>query len=510
MRRLDRESGIVLLAVFMVGLVLFATSTVALTFSVTEADMMNRRFDELAAFYLAEGALETAKYEIAQNIDTDTGPPGQRDGIGVASGTKSFGTFEVTSTDLGDGHYQLDATGVGNDGSIIYLTTTVAKGTMKTTRFPPGGMSMVGDLDSANISLDLDSDFILSGGDGAALTLSQQATYDWFGDQLAGAIDSGNLPAVNLTGGVTNTFNYAGTDYDLPLEMEPDYDARLTALENTYLDLRAKADELRIGADIAVSGDADDDDEVSFNGTIGSPTSPVTLQVPNDLNLSNRTITGYGTLIVADHLTLNNTTLDWHGDIFVKGDGIIGFMVAHNNSVINVTGNLVNLGEASWLTYIGAWGGSQWNVDGNFFIGSNWTDSSWARGYLDVAGGSTVSVDGVLTMIGRKSGIDTDGNAANELLVNGMFQAAVPDTSSTSLNLDFDGVVEIYRDTTLIESAMSALHDLGIEHDIVTSIEDVVTDLGLGETKAWQKGKSGSAGAGGKHGNGKGNGKGNS
>ena len=353
------------------------------------------------------------------------------------------------------------------------------RGTRKTTRFPPGGLTFVGDLDYSDIRLDLDGDFILDGGSGAALTLSNEETYEWFGEQFAAAIDDGYLPEPNLTGGVTNTFTHDGTDYELPLDLLSGYDDRLKALENTYLDLRDLSKDLQSGAQVIRHAD-------DFGGTFGSEENPVTVYVDRNFIAANETITGYGTLIVADHLLLRNTTLDWHGDVFVKGKGLLGAMVAAGGSTVNVTGNLINLGQSFGITYIGAWGGSEVNVGGNFFIGSDWS-SRWARGFLDIAGGSTVSVDGVMTMIGRKTGIDTDGRRDNHLYVNGMLQLAVPDTTRVRMHLDFDGVVEIHRDTELIERAMTALHDLGIEHDIVSSIEDVVADFGLGETKSWKK-----------------------
>ena len=91
MRTFDRESGIMLLAVLMVVMVLFGSGAVALSFSASQSNAVSTRVDEVAAFYLAEGAIETAKYEIGQNIDTHA------DGIGVATGQKTFGSFDVVN-----------------------------------------------------------------------------------------------------------------------------------------------------------------------------------------------------------------------------------------------------------------------------------------------------------------------------------------------------------------------------------------------------------------------------
>ena len=457
-----------LLGVAMVVVLLLATTGALVSFSVSESDVLNRRVDRTVAFLLAEGAIESSKFELAQGVDLAA------DGLGTISGSNSMGSFKVQTTDLGASVYQLDAAGVGGRGTVVTVSATVEIGT-RSSSFPPGGLSLVGELDPDRITLRLNDGFIIDGADGAAVTLSDPQSYDWFAEQFAAAIDNGDLHSESLSGDATNTFTYNDTDYELPVQLTPSYDSRLLELQNTYLDLIVKASEIQEGAR----------DLSNFTGTYGSPETPVIVRVDEDRSVSKETITGYGTLIVSDSLSLSNTKLDWHGNIIVMGSDRAASLSATGSSVVNVTGNLIALGEVDASAHVGVWGGSNLNVDGNLFIGTNWIEESRSDAALDVAGGSEVNVNGVLTMIGRSSEINTDGDVGNNLFVNGMLQVAVPDTDRTSLRLDFDtGITEIHRDVAKIQNAMTLLHDLGVEYDIATSIEHVISS-GFTTTKAW-------------------------
>ena len=113
-----RESGIVLLAALMVVMMLFASITVVLNFSVSESSVLEDRVDELEAFYLAEAALAAAKHEIDSGVDV--GPAG----LGSISGSKGTGDYTVTATEVG-GVYTLTATGTSSSGSTVVLESTV-------------------------------------------------------------------------------------------------------------------------------------------------------------------------------------------------------------------------------------------------------------------------------------------------------------------------------------------------------------------------------------------------
>ena len=200
-----RESGIVLLAALMVVMILFATTTVVLNFSMSESEVLELRLDELEAFYLAEGGIESAKFEIVDGVDTD------EDGLGTLVGSNTKGSYSVTAIETA-GVYDLTATGTASGGSVVTLETTV-EFTFDTV-FPGAAMSFVGNMtdNEMKIKLKLDGSIILHGGSGPALSFSDQGMYDSIGQEFAEAIHHGDMPATNLTGGVTNTFTHGGTD----------------------------------------------------------------------------------------------------------------------------------------------------------------------------------------------------------------------------------------------------------------------------------------------------------
>lgn len=142
------------------------------------------------------------------------------------------------------------------------------------------------------------------------------------------------------------------------------------------------------------------------------------------------------------------------------------------------------------------------------FLGADW-DASDAGISLDVEAGGGLTVNGVLTMMGREIAIQTDGDATNSIVINGILQIAVPDDGTeSSIDMDFDGGFEVYTDTTMIQNGTELLHDLGVEYDLLPEVSTIVTG-GEVKTHKWKKQTGGgAAGAGGKfnNANGQGNG----
>ncbi len=147
-----RESGIVLLGAVMVVMMLFAVTTVALNFSMSESNGLDQRVDESKAFYLAESAVSAATLEIISGND-----PGQ-DGLGTLAASNSVGSYDVQVTTVGE-VYSLVATGTASGGSVVTLETTIEF--TYDTVFPGAAMSFVGDMSSNRMDWDLGDDVIL-------------------------------------------------------------------------------------------------------------------------------------------------------------------------------------------------------------------------------------------------------------------------------------------------------------------------------------------------------------
>ena len=230
-----RDSGVVLLASLMVVMTLFGTIMLILNFSMSESEVLEDRAGEVSAFYLAEGALQAAKWEILENVDSDG------DGLGtLPATTTSAGSFVVTAVET-DGVYQLTAEGTGSDGSVITLVSTVK--VSYETNFPIAAVSMVGNF--SNFKWEWDDDnknsLILDGGPSAAMSFSSLSNYNYWGNKFAKALDGGKTASSSLTGGVTNDFIYDGTTYTLPLAYDTSPDTQLANLSTLYTELDTKA-----------------------------------------------------------------------------------------------------------------------------------------------------------------------------------------------------------------------------------------------------------------------------
>ena len=114
-----RESGVMLIAAFILILTLLGITGYMLLFSVSGARAVEESVETQTAFYLAESGLESATWELGDLVDPDG------DGIGTRSVYYPDGSsYSVLSTDLGGGIYELTSTG-SREGSQVFLQVTI-------------------------------------------------------------------------------------------------------------------------------------------------------------------------------------------------------------------------------------------------------------------------------------------------------------------------------------------------------------------------------------------------
>ena len=211
------ESGMAMAYALLVIMVLVAVVGSTVSFALTTTKLTGERMDSSLAFYLADGAIETAKFEIGEDTDPDN------DGIGNVTGSTSLGSYSVTVTDLGGGYHQLLSTGTV-EGRSVKLEVILER--VVNTRFPQGAMSILGNVGDFDIDIEEDGDLIIDGGNTPAISVSDFGAYQTIGGAFAGAIDSGDFPSINLSGTPLDTFG----GHDLPIAYTPSYDSNLENL----------------------------------------------------------------------------------------------------------------------------------------------------------------------------------------------------------------------------------------------------------------------------------------
>ena len=166
------------ISLFMIVILFGATASIIIV-SGTNTRAVSRSADQRVAFYLADGGLEAAKREIADQIDPDG------DGIGRVSVDTRAGDYEVVATDLGDNLYRLASTGNVNDASV---TLTEVVRAAPDTRFPRGAVSIIGDMDKAKVRFKKHLDLVIDGGESPAIAVSAETLFDEMLDEFAKAI----------------------------------------------------------------------------------------------------------------------------------------------------------------------------------------------------------------------------------------------------------------------------------------------------------------------------------
>ena len=481
-----RESGIVLIAALLLVLTLVGITGYVLVFSVAGARSVEESVDQQTAFYLAEAGLETAKWELGELVDPD--------GDGIGSKTVYYedgGSYTVLATDLGAGNYELTSTGA-RGGSQVSLQVTINH--RVSSAFPQGALSIVGGFDSLDLEFEDDNDLILDGGNGPALTFSDQTMYDQISLQLANGISEGDLPSANITGSPMTTFlDSGGSTVDLPIVLQTEYNSELQDLTSLYTQLVAKGNELKTTAAPAFS---DPDEGLNpLRSTYGSPGSPVSVYVNGFSSTTNKTIVGHGTLVVgAAGLQLGSgVDMTWNGDIFILGDSANDAVLkVKNGANLVVNGNLIVLGEGFADTKVSLDSGTA-TVNGSFFIGTDWSDpGDTTQSSLEINDASALTVNGLLTMVGPSVDlefeVETDiPNPLNAITVTGGMQMAVPPTSTkaSKLGMELEGDSAIYKDDAMLHEGLEALQSLGVDYSM--PMVDVLIDDGGFTTFSWQR-----------------------
>lgn len=484
--RPDRERGTILVVATFAVMMIFAVTGVVLNFSVREAKASTDRMESTGAFYLAEAAIEAAKWEFNELQD-----PGSN-GYGTTDWTYGNKSYSVTATDLGDENYLLSANGTVG-GQRIDLE--VVLGRELNTNFPEGALSIVGEIDKLRFDLKREENLILDGAGTPALRFSDQDAYDAIGQQLADALDDLSLPAANLTGFPESDFG--GTM--VPIVQDPSYASELTDFELLYNKLVDKVDQLRVSPDFLVPAAG------NLKMAYGDADNPVTVYIP-DLKTLNSKCTGYGTLIIGHSFTVNNNAkLDWHGDIFVVGDtSKNAALTIDNGSSLTVDGTLTILGEG----INDGTGSSKFKIkkdaavviDGSLFVGSDWTAQKKTTAEFRIDNDGSFTLNGIMSLIGPKVKVDVrdkdeEGNPeTNGLNITGMMQVALPtmETVETEFQLKIWGNLEIHRDVEEIHSGIVALEKMGIAMDVLPQVMQVYTRNV--SVQSWRKVPSGGGG----------------
>ena len=464
-----REGGSALIiSVFMMVILFGATASIIIV-SGTNTRAVRESADQSVAFYLADGGLEAAKREIADQIDPDD------DGVGTVSVDTPFGNYGVVATDLGDDLYQLASAGNVNDASI---TLTEVVRAAPDTQFPKGAISIIGDMDKAKVKFKKHLDLILDGGENPAIAVSDETLFDEMLDEFAKAIKKGDVLPENISGGQTTVIEVQGEEIEIALDKIDEDLSDLEDLVDLYEELLVVVDKAIPTADTVLG-------KVTGKGTdvftFGSPDDPQVVHFDEHVHLHQEdSIVGYGTLIVSDDLKLHgNASLDWHGDVFVYSDEKKHPRLTVDGN-FNVTGNVVVLGEGKDHVEFKIGKKGHATIDGSLFVGTNYAEKKGKKAKFKVDG--TLTVNGLLTLLGSK--IDVDFKKHSNLTINGMLQIGVVDhpKKKDDLKMKFDGAVSIYMDPEMVAQGASSLTDLGIDFDIPTM--DMIVGYSV-ETQAW-------------------------
>lgn len=228
-----RESGAALLAVLSLVVAGLALAASAVSVLLTGQRAVRETRDQAIAFYLAEGALEIAKWEIGTNQDPDG------DGLGSDTGTATGGSFVVTSQDLGGNTWLLQATGTAG---TVNMALEEVVGMSGSSGFPFGALTVMGETDTLQLQTASSTNMILDGVDTAAIAVADSTLYNDLGNAFADAIDDGYVDESNITGAVTNDFG--GVDLSItelsasgspPTMPETLYDDARTYVKDNYL-----------------------------------------------------------------------------------------------------------------------------------------------------------------------------------------------------------------------------------------------------------------------------------
>ena len=453
-----RREGVALLLVFFMVTAIFSIVAAASLFSNARSRANVDSQNEIQAFYLAAAGLEAAKWEIAADQDPDG------DGIGTKTTVTSFGTYTVTAEDLGGGSYRLSAS--GTVGSLeIDIVETVGVALEVTTTFPSSALTIVGAFPSSGLQIKQgvygssgSKTFLLDGGSTPALSFSDEDTFNAVGQLFADAINDGDLVAGNITGTPTNEWS----GVEIPVTYDSATAGFLDDLNDLYAEL---TDEIN---NTVVPGATS---ESVGNKTLGSSGSPGTYYFPNDETLQNSDIfNGYGTLVIEKSLLIQSgTTMNWTGDVIVFGGEDTDSSLTVEGA-LNVTGNLMIVGQAARNSYMTVTSTGTVNVEGT--MSSMTSEASGSQ--LQFLSEGDLTIDGILSVLGPN--IQTEFKDTSDTLLEGMFQIGAP-SNSTDFLLKFEGDVEFHKLDSGVQKGVDSYNELGSELDL-SAIGVLVTSSG--------------------------------
>ena len=451
-RHEGRNQGGALLICALVVIAVLGLCSALISLSLAEARSVRETTDHYQALVLAEAGLEGLKYEIGMAQDAD--------GDGLDTRTRTFvsGTYTATGIETSPDVWELTSIGmVGSQSRTVQLT--IAGGT--TTEFSTGGLTVVGPTDPARFFFRKHDDLLLCGGVSAAMEFTDSAAVQAIGQSFAEAFDAGTMSAGGVSGGITQDFivSAGGNDTVYPVsitenaqpssalaDLDPLYDALVsqvtTNLRPTY------------PAFPAPSG--------TSPYVYGSTISPVNYVADSLVVAGGDVIQGHGTLIVRSLEIKEGSRIDWDGNIIVLGDSVgVGQVTIYDTgSELAVDGNLVVLGEGTGQLDFTVESNARVEVDGSFFVGTDYTLGSGQNVHLNVKDTGSLDVEGLMTVVGNRFDLALD--IGSDVDITGSLQFALPsDDSNHTMNFSANGNLAVCRDEAGIRLGASKWDDLG-------------------------------------------------
>ena len=420
-----RESGVALFGTIVAMVVLLSVTGAAVALSITDLRAVQNGRDQLSAFYLAEGGLQRAKWEIGEDVDPDT------DGIGNLAVSSANGDTTVAAVEVSADVFELTSTGATASASVSLVETVVLRWTPSA---PDGAISVIGGVDFVEHLFNSNANLIIDGGPSSpAIVMGDADFHSEFVSGLDDAISGGYVDASNLTGG-----GLTGTD---SLQHDPNAVADLSTF---YSDLVSHFTGLIPGAD---STSLPSSSDIVY----GSSGAPVTKYFSADSKLkSGQKLRGHGTLIFSNLFEIENgASIDWNGDIVVLVDSprATNFLI---DGKLKLTGNLAMLSKGNQDAMFLVKGNGEVDVVGAVTAMTNFANPSTK---LELLVENKFRVDGIVTIgagihqIEFKQGSDT--------FIRGMLQIAVADAKKFSFKVE--SALEIVRNLDLLTDGIEAL-----------------------------------------------------
>ena len=453
----SEEAGIVLLALIGLVMIVITITGSVLFVSVTHGKAITEATQRQTAFYLAEGGIEAAKWEIGESKD----PEG--DGVGTKRIKTSAGTYTVVAEDVGGGNYELTST--GNCG-LANVTLRAMVGRPMTTTFPYSAVSMIGGASKLDVKFKKKVNLVLTGDDSSAIGLTDKDLYEEIGQEFAEAVVKKEISATGLTGQPMSNFHGdKKTEVKLPIHLHEGFPDTLSSYTDLYNDLVSTVQGSIIPKTTVFKRDPTDPKKPkgpeSF--TFGSETSPANIYISEHVHLDHKeSVTGHGTLVIADHFHIQSgSSFNWDGDVIIVGDEKKSAKL-EIDGVFNVTGNVIVLGEGREAAELKVKHKSQAVVNGSVFIGTEEGEKS-KKVKLEADG--ELTVNGLLTMVGSR--VEAKFKHESEFTVNGMFQFAVPSHhKKDKMKLEFEGDVTVVRDSDLMYEGAETLSEMGVRYQL--------------------------------------------